>query len=220
MIIKLSNISKVYQMGQDKVVALKNLSFSCHEGEFCVIMGPSGSGKSTLMYIIGCLTTPTSGRYLFQERDVINLSKEEKARIRNSKIGFVFQTFNLLPRFSALSNVELPLLYGGVSSKERRNRALQMLDRVGLSFRETHLPSQLSGGEQQRVAIARALVCEPKIILADEPTGNLDNSTGKGIMEIFCRLKEEKRTIILVTHNEENAGFADRVLILRGGMIQ
>jgi putative ABC transport system ATP-binding protein len=220
MIIELSNISKVYQMGGNRVEALKDLSFACNEGEFCAIMGPSGSGKSTLMHIIGCLTTLSSGVYFLEGRDVGKLSKDDLAYTRNRKIGFVFQTFNLLPRFSVLSNVELPLLYRGIQGKERREQAGQMLERVGLAFRKRHLPSQLSGGEQQRVSIARALVLNPKLILADEPTGNLDSVTGKEIMEIFCKLKEEGKTIILVTHNQENAQFADKILTLRDGRIE
>jgi len=219
-LIQLENVKKIYRVGETQVNALRGLSYNINEGDFVAIMGPSGSGKSTLMNIIGCLDKPTEGKYFLEGEEVSTLDKNRLARIRNRKIGFVFQTFNLLARTTALENTELPLLYSNMSKKKMRELASKSLSTVGLEGRELHRTNQLSGGEQQRVAIARALVNNPSLILADEPTGNLDTKTGKEIMDIFKRLNQEKNiTIILVTHEPELAQTALRRLHLRDGQI-
>jgi putative ABC transport system ATP-binding protein len=219
-IIRLENITRIYQIGEVEVQALRGITYSLDYSEFLAIMGPSGSGKSTLMNILGLLDRPTSGKYYLEGVDVSQLSKDEMAAIRNKKIGFVFQNFNLLPRTTALENVELPMLYANVSSKEARERAMEALAIVGLKGREHHRTNQLSGGQMQRVAIARALVNDPSIILADEPTGNLDSRTGAEIMDIFCRLNQERKiTLIMVTHDPVIASYARRRLYLKDGLI-
>jgi putative ABC transport system ATP-binding protein len=218
-LLKLDQIQKVYDMGAERVFALRGVSVSIERNEYVAIMGPSGSGKSTLMNIIGCLDTPSSGTYLFNGEQVSDMGDNELARIRNREIGFVFQTFNLLPRSNALSNVELPLVYSGVKKEERHERAEKALRHVGLADRMTHRPNELSGGQRQRVAVARALVTRPAIILADEPTGNLDSRTGQEIMALFQELWEQNNTIILVTHEEEVARHAHRIIRLRDGLI-
>ena len=213
---------KVYEMGEVQVRALDGVDLAVDPGEFLAVMGPSGSGKSTLMNILGCLDRPTTGSYSLDGVDVSTLSRDERAVIRNAKIGFVFQSFNLLARTSAMENVELPLLYGelGWSKKERDAAALASLKRVGLGGREDHYPSQLSGGQQQRVAIARALVTNPAILLADEPTGNLDSRTSEEIMGIFQQLNDEGKTIVLITHEPDIAQHAKRIVAMRDGLIQ
>ncbi|MFP4082399.1 MAG: ABC transporter ATP-binding protein [Candidatus Aminicenantes bacterium] len=219
-IVRLENLVKTYKVGETQVKALRGITHRIQNGDFLAIMGPSGSGKSTLMNIIGCLDRPTKGRYFLEEEDISTLDKNKLARIRNKKFGFVFQTFNLLSRTTALENTELPLLYSKVSSKKTRELALEALSTVGLEGREFHHTNQLSGGEQQRVAIARALVNNPSLLLADEPTGNLDTKTGKEIMDIFKRLNQEKNmTIILVTHDPEIARFSHHRIHLRDGQI-
>ena len=218
--IETENLMKVYQMGDSEVRALNGASFNIDKGEMVAIMGPSGSGKSTLMSIIGCLDVPTSGSYVLDGLSVENMSEVELANVRGRKIGFVFQQFNLLARTSALDNVMLPLTYAGFSGKERHDRAMKALDRVGLSQRTHHAPNELSGGQQQRVAIARALVNEPAIILADEPTGALDSKTGVEIMELFQSLhKDNGQTVILVTHDAYVARHTDRIIKLSDGQI-
>jgi putative ABC transport system ATP-binding protein len=218
MLIELRNVCKVYQMGEVQVRALNDVTFGIEEGELTAIMGPSGSGKSTLMNIIGCLDQATSGQYLLDGIDVSTLDDNELARIRNRRVGFVFQMYNLLPRTTALDNVEVPLMYAGV--RNRRERAMQVLAEVGLADRARHRPNELSGGEQQRVAIARALVNDPDIILADEPTGNLDSKTGLEIIELFQRLNLERGiTVIYVTHDREIAQFTRRIIHLRDGAL-
>jgi putative ABC transport system ATP-binding protein len=217
--IRTENLTKTYQMGTTEVHALQGVSMEISRNEYVAIMGPSGSGKSTLMNLIGCLDTPTSGRYWLNGKLVSELNDDELARIRNKEIGFVFQTFNLLPRATALHNVELPLVYSGVSSKERVERARKSLDLVELSDRMNHKPSELSGGQRQRVAVARALVNNPSIILADEPTGNLDSKTGVEIMKLFGKLHTDGNTIILVTHDRDVAAYARRVISIRDGRI-
>ena len=218
-LIGLQNISRRYQMGAELVHALRDVSLTIQRGEYVGIMGPSGSGKSTLMNLIGCLDTPTSGRYTLNGTDVSEMDDNQLAEIRNREIGFVFQTFNLLPRSNALHNVELPLIYSGMGSEERRNVALEALKSVGLSDRIHHKPNELSGGQRQRVAVARALVNKPSILLADEPTGNLDSKTGVEIMALFKELSERGHTLIVVTHEEEVARHARRIIRIRDGLI-
>jgi len=219
-LIEVRNISKVYKLGEIELKALSGVSLNIERGEFLSIMGPSGSGKSTFMNIIGCLDKPTSGQYLLDGIDVANLSRDELAAIRNKKIGFVFQGFNLLSRASAIENVELPMLYDGVATRERTRRAKDALRMVGLEGRESHYPNQLSGGQQQRVAIARALVNNAPIILADEPTGNLDTKTSAEIMELFTELnKESNITVILVTHEPDIAAYSRRIIRFTDGRI-
>ena len=219
-VIRIDRISKIYQTGDILVHALRNLSLSIRRGEFVAIMGPSGSGKSTLMNMIGCLDRPTKGKYFLEGVDVSTMGKAQLADVRNKRVGFVFQSFNLVSRTSALENVELPLLYAGVSSGERKRRAREALAIVGLSERERNMPNQLSGGQQQRVALARALVNNPSIILADEPTGALDTRTSVEVMEIFQRLNRERNlTVIIVTHESDISQYAERVIQVRDGRI-
>jgi len=218
-IINIEHIAKIYQVGLEEVRALRDVSLRIDKNEYVAIMGPSGSGKSTLMNMLGCLDTPTSGKYEFNGVNVSEMNDNELARIRNKEIGFVFQTFNLLPRSDALHNVELPLIYAGISYAERREKALKSLVDVGLGDRVHHKPNELSGGQRQRVAIARALVTNPSIILADEPTGNLDTRTSVEIMGIFQELNEKGRTIVFVTHEPDIAKFASRNIIFRDGKI-
>lgn len=219
MIIDIRNITKTYHMGDIEVKALRGVSFTAEKGEFIAVMGASGSGKSTMMDIMGCLASPSSGEYYLEDEEVSNLSDNRLAEIRNRKIGFVFQSFNLLPRTTALHNVELPLIYGGTSRKERRKKAFESLEAVGLADRVDHKSNELSGGQIQRVAIARALVNNPSLIFADEPTGNLDTKSSGEIMSIFERLNEEGSTLIMVTHEPEIAQHAQRVIQLRDGLI-
>lgn len=219
-LIQLEGLKKVYTIGETLVNALRGVSYSIQEGDLMAIMGPSGSGKSTLMNIIGCLDKPTDGKYILDGQEVSTLDKNRLARIRNKKIGFVFQTFNLLARTTALENTELPLLYSDTPVKKAREMAFQVLAEVGLKGRELHKTNQLSGGEQQRVAIARSLINDPSLLLADEPTGNLDSKTGKEIMDIFQKLNQEKNiTIILVTHDPDVASVARKRIYLRDGQI-
>lgn len=217
-IIQTENLTRTYTVGSSTVNALRGVDLEVQMGEFVALMGTSGSGKSTIMHILGCLDTPTAGRYLLEERDVSTLSKDERARVRNTRIGFIFQTFNLLPRLNALDNVALPLLYGREDS-EARKRAEQALERVRLMERAQHKPNELSGGERQRVAIARALVTSPALILADEPTGNLDSKTGAGIMNLLVELCAEGHTILMVTHDARVAAHAGRILQMQDGEI-
>jgi len=219
-LIQTKDLWKTYQMGTELIHALQGVSIEIERGEYVAIMGPSGSGKSTLMNLIGCLDTPSQGSYLLNGKQVSEMNDDELARIRNEEIGFVFQTFNLLPRATALHNVELPLIYAGVSAKVRGERAAQALDKVELADRKTHRPNQLSGGQRQRVAIARALVNNPSILLADEPTGNLDSKTGVEIMSLFARLHEAGNTIVLVTHEPEVAAHAHRAIHIRDGQVE
>jgi putative ABC transport system ATP-binding protein len=219
-LIKLENIVKIYDLGAEKVHAIRGISLEIDRGEYVAIMGPSGSGKSTLMNIIGCLDTPTSGRYFLNGINVSDMDDDELAKIRNKEIGFVFQMFNLLPRSDALHNVELPLIYAGIPGDLRRKLAREALERVGLGDRLHHKPNELSGGQRQRVAIARALVNKPSIILADEPTGNLDTKTGGEILNLFDELHSQGNTIIIVTHEAEVARHAHRIIKIRDGMIE
>ncbi len=218
-LIETQDLWKTYVMGSEEIHALRGVSLQIDRGEYVAIMGPSGSGKSTLMNLIGCLDTPTKGSYLLNSKLVSQMNDDELARIRNQEIGFVFQTFNLLPRATALHNVELPLVYAGIPARDRLNRAQQALSRVELGDRMTHRPNQLSGGQRQRVAVARALVNNPSILLADEPTGNLDSKTGNEIMALFARLHEAGNTIVLVTHEPDIAANAHRVVHIRDGQI-
>ncbi len=218
-IIELRDVHKVYDMGAEKVHALNGLDLAIDKGEYVAIMGPSGSGKSTLMNLVGCLDTPSSGNYVLNGTAVEKLNDQELAAIRNKEIGFFFQTFNLLARTDAVQNVELPLIYAGIPRRERRERADKALARVGLTARSHHLPNELSGGQRQRVAIARALVNQPSILLADEPTGNLDSATSVEIMQLFDELHSQGNTVILVTHENEIAAHADRKVVLRDGKV-
>ncbi|MCC5933388.1 MAG: ABC transporter ATP-binding protein [Candidatus Cyclonatronum sp.] len=218
--IDIQEMTKTYIMGQQRVDALRGVSLSINKNEYVAIMGPSGSGKSTLMNMIGCLDTPTTGSYHLNGNDVSELSDDELAGVRNKEIGFVFQTFNLLPRSTCLSNVELPLIYAGMPADERRKRAIEMLESVNLGDRIYHKPNELSGGQRQRVAVARALINNPSIILADEPTGNLDSKTGVEIMKLFEKLYLSGNTIIVVTHEEEIAAHARRIVRLRDGLLE
>ncbi|MBU4227016.1 ABC transporter ATP-binding protein [bacterium] len=218
--LEIKKIKKIYQMGKVKVEALRGVSFYINKGEFVAIMGPSGSGKSTLMHIIGCLDQPTEGSFIIGGKDVSKLNDDRLAEIRNKSIGFVFQQFNLLSRTSILHNVEIPLIYAGIKAKRRRELAMQALESVGLGDRVKHKPNEISGGEKQRAAIARALVNDPLIILADEPTGNLDTKTGEEIMKIFYKLHQQGNTVIMVTHEAEIARHARRIIHLRDGLIE
>lgn len=220
LVIEIDGVTKLYKMGAETIHALRGVALKIHRNEYLAIMGPSGSGKSTLMNMLGCLDTPTAGLYEFNGRNVATMSDNELAEIRNHEIGFVFQTFNLLPRSHALHNVELPLIYAGVSKSDRLERARQALENVGLEHRMLHKPNELSGGQRQRVAIARALVNNPSIILADEPTGNLDSKTGEEIMQLFEQLYDQGNTIIVVTHEEDIARHARRIVRLRDGLIE
>ena len=219
-LIKITNIKRDFVLGDEIVYVLKGIDLEIHKGEYVALMGPSGSGKSTLMNLLGCLDTPTSGSYILNGKDVSQMKDDELAEIRNKEIGFVFQTFNLLPRTTALDNVALPMIYAGYSKSERRARATQVLEQVNLGDRMLHQPNQLSGGQRQRVAIARALVNSPSIILADEPTGNLDSKTSEEIMKLLAEIHNNGNTIVLVTHEEEIAEHADRIIRLRDGMIE
>jgi putative ABC transport system ATP-binding protein len=217
--IELANITKTYRMGEVDFTVLSGVSLSVRRGELIAIMGPSGSGKSTIMNIIGCLDRPTSGSYRFEDREISAMSDDELASIRNVKIGFVFQTFNLLARFSALKNVEVPLIYGGVPARLRRERAIPLLEKVGLADRLQHKPTELSGGQQQRVAVARALVNNPALLLADEPTGNLDSRSGEEILKILTGLNEQGVTVIIVTHDQNVAARCRRIVTVKDGQI-
>jgi len=219
-LIEIEHIAKIYRMGTEYVHALRDITLQINKNDYLAIMGPSGSGKSTLMNIIGCLDTPTKGKYLFKEMDVSEMTDNDLASIRNKEIGFVFQTFNLLSRSTSLKNVELPLIYGGFGASARHEKAMKAMENVGLGDRVNHKPNELSGGQRQRVAVARALVTEPSIILADEPTGNLDSKTGLEIMNLFNELWKAGNTIIVVTHEEEVARFAKRIIKLRDGLIE
>ncbi|HKV74307.1 MAG TPA: ABC transporter ATP-binding protein [Gemmatimonadales bacterium] len=218
-VIQVRDMTREYDMGGELVHALRGVSIEIRRNEYVAIMGPSGSGKSTLMNMLGCLDTPTAGEYWLNGQEVSRMPDDALARVRNKEIGFVFQTFNLLPRSTALQNVELPLVYAGVTSKERKKRAEEALHRVGLGHRMEHRPNELSGGQRQRVAIARGLVNRPSILLADEPTGNLDSTTSDEIMAVFAELKRQGQTIIVVTHEPSIAAFAERVIVLRDGRV-
>ncbi|MDX2193891.1 MAG: ABC transporter ATP-binding protein [Gemmatimonadales bacterium] len=218
-VIRLVDVTREYVMGDETIRALRGVSLEIMRNEYVAIMGPSGSGKSTLMNTVGCLDTPTGGEYWLAGQEVSRLTDDQLARVRNKEIGFVFQTFNLLPRASALANVELPLVYAGIAGKERARRARTALERVGLGHRMDHRPNELSGGQRQRVAIARALVNEPAILLADEPTGNLDSQTSEEIMRVFAALHSQGQTVVLVTHEPDIAAHADRTIVLRDGRV-
>jgi putative ABC transport system ATP-binding protein len=218
-LVELRHVSKIYHLGGEEIRALDDVTLDIQEGEFVSIIGPSGSGKSTLMHILGCLDSPSKGTIQLDGTMIQNASARQLARIRNEKIGFVFQFFNLLPKLNVLQNVELPMIYSGISTSQRKQRAMSALDLVGLSNRMKHRPMQLSGGQQQRVAIARALVNDPKLIFADEPTGNLDSNTGEAILELFKKLNQNGRTIILVTHDPEIAAITPRHIEIRDGRI-
>lgn len=218
-ILKMTDLTKIYHMGGEELIALNKVNLKINQGEFVSILGPSGSGKSTLMNIIGCLDVPTSGSYDLSNQRVANLNEKELARIRNKEIGFIFQSFQLLPRLSTLQNVELPMVYAGVPAIERKRRAIEILQRVGLGDKLPNLPTQLSGGQQQRVAIARSVVTEPSILLADEPTGALDQKTGIEIMELFSELNKEGRTIIMITHDENIAKYGNRIFRIIDGSL-
>jgi putative ABC transport system ATP-binding protein len=218
-ILSMQDICKSYYLGDEELKVLRDVDLTLHQGDFLSVLGPSGSGKSTLMNIIGCLDIPTSGKYTLTGNDISDLDETDLARIRNKEIGFIFQSFYLLPRLSALQNVELPLVYSGLSPSERRNRATQMLERVGLEDKMRNLPNQLSGGQQQRVAIARALVTEPSILLADEPTGALDQGTGLQIISLFEELNHDGKTIIIITHDSNIAGHARRIAHILDGRL-
>jgi putative ABC transport system ATP-binding protein len=219
-IIETYSISKRYVMGEEVIDALKDVTISVNKGEYVAFMGPSGSGKSTLMNIVGCLDTPSTGKYILNGQDVSEMSENELASVRNKEIGFVFQTFNLLPRQSALENVALPLIYAGYSKKERTEIAMKTLKGVGLDNRALHKPNELSGGQRQRVAVARALVNDPSILLADEPTGNLDTKTSYEIMDLFDQLHKKGNTIVMVTHEDDIAQYAHRIIRLRDGVVE
>lgn len=219
MLIEIKDLTKKYIMGEMEVPALQKINLNIQRNEYVAIMGPSGSGKSTLMNILGCLDTPTDGQYLFNQKDVSSLDDDDLSSMRNKEIGFIFQNFNLLPKLNALQNVEMPLIYAGIKSEERRRRALTALDKVGLADRIHHRSSELSGGQRQRVAIARALVSRPGILLADEPTGALDSKTGEEIMRLFRELHQEGNTIILITHEQEIADHANRTIHIKDGRI-
>jgi len=218
--IQAKNISKIYQTGEIEVKAVDDVSFEIKRGEFVAIMGPSGSGKSTLMHILGALDQPTIGTYILDNKNVENLDEDQLAEIRNQKIGFIFQSYNLLPRTSALKNIMIPMMYGGIAKEKRKKRAKKYLKMVGLEDRTSHAPNQLSGGQQQRVAIARALVMEPSILLADEPTGNIATKQADEIMQIFKSLNDKGHTILMITHEEEIAVYAKRIIRLRDGKIE
>lgn len=219
-IISLNHIQRHYRMGAEIIRAVQDVSLNIHRNEYVALMGPSGSGKSTLMNLIGCLDTPTSGEYVLNQKKVSEMTESELAEVRNKEIGFVFQTFNLLPRYTALDNVILPLIYSGVSKNDRIRKGEEILDKVGLGDRKTHKPNELSGGQCQRVAIGRALINNPSIILADEPTGNLDSKISIEIMGLFQKIHDEGNTVILVTHEEDIAKFAHRIIRLKDGMVE
>lgn len=219
-VMELIDVWKIYDMGEVKVEALRGISFEVYEGEYVFVVGPSGSGKSTLLHILGCLDRPTKGKVFIEGEDVSKMSDRKLAKVRNRKVGFVFQTYNLLPRLNALENVELPMIYAGVPARERRKKAKELLELVGLGDRLYHRPNQLSGGQQQRVGIARALANDPSFILADEPTGNLDTKSGEEVMAIFKKLHEMGKTLIVVTHNPELLKDGTRIVKLRDGVIE
>jgi putative ABC transport system ATP-binding protein len=219
-VIRIRELSREYRMGEERILALQAVTLDVRRNEYVAIMGPSGSGKSTMMNVLGCLDTPTGGEYWLNGQEVSRLTDDELARVRNREIGFVFQTFNLLPRATALHNVELPLVYAGARARERRERAVAALERVGLANRLEHRPNELSGGQRQRVAIARALVNDPSILLADEPTGNLDSATSEEIMRVFGDLHAGGQTVIMVTHEPDIAAHAERVVVLRDGRVE